>query len=216
MFCIKICGITTIDDAEMVAQSGADAVGLNFFPGSPRCIELEQARAIVEALSDRVVKVGLFVNAEAERVVSWFDSLGLDLIQLHGDEPPEFLAELGGRPIVRAFRLGSEGLAPISQYIERCGKLGCMPRMVLLDALVKGEYGGTGKIGDWGEAGQYGQIDDHPPLILAGGLEPKNVAAAIHAVRPHAVDTASGVESAPGKKDPAAVESFVRSARAAF
>jgi len=216
VFRVKICGITNVDDALASARAGADALGLNFYPKSPRHITPEQARAIVEVLPRNVVKVGLFVNAPVDEVRDTFDRLGLNLIQLHGDEPPESLAELGDRPVMRAFRLGSEGLPPVTEYLRHCRRLGCLPRLVLIDAHVKGAYGGTGQVADWPTVKRYPVDKDDPPLVLAGGLSPSNVAEAIRAVSPAAVDTASGVESAPGKKDPAAVEAFVRAARAAL
>ena len=242
MFRIKICGITNVDDALTVASAGADAVGLNFYPKSPRYITPERAREIVDSLPGGMVKVGLFVNAPDEQVRQTFDQLGLDLIQLHGDEPPGFLAELGDRPVMRAFRLGPGGvlespslldpgellagsprqphaLEPIGAYLAHCRWLGCTPRLVLADAYVEGTYGGTGQIADWQSLKAYRSARGEatiPPLVLAGGLTPENVAEAIRTVRPAAVDTASGVESGPGRKDPAKVEAFVRAARAAF
>ncbi len=216
MFRIKICGITSAQDGGAVAAAGADAVGLNFYPKSPRYVGVEKAQEIIVALPDELVKVGLFVNAAEEEVCETFDRLGLDLIQLHGDEPPTFLARLGGRPVMRAFRLGEAGLGPVWGYVENCRLLACMPRLVLVDACVKGSYGGTGQVADWRALTQYPRDSSAPPLVLAGGLTPDNVAEAIRTVRPAAVDTASGVESGPGRKDPAAVEAFVRAARRAF
>ena len=186
-----------------------------------------------------MVKVGLFVNAPALVVCQTYDDLHLDLIQLHGDETPDYIAQLGSRPVMRAFRVGAmprkgteevveeefrkmEGvfpttssvpLAPVIEYLARCRQLHAMPRLVLLDSLVLGEYGGTGKAADWSTARAYTAQSGLPPLVLAGGLTPDNVAEAITAVRPAAVDVASGVESRPGRKDPAAVEAFVRAAR---
>lgn len=217
MFRIKICGITSVADARSVAAAGADAVGLNFYPKSPRCINApDLARQIIDAMPSAVVKVGLFVNAAIEDVCERFDRLGLDLIQLHGDEPPEFIAELAGRPVMRAFRLDSEHLAQTIEYLQRCRQLGCDPRMILADSLIQGKYGGTGKLVDWTVLHEFQATEGIPPLMLAGGLRPENVAEAIRTVRPAAVDTASGVESSPGRKDPAAVEAFVRAARDAF
>jgi phosphoribosylanthranilate isomerase len=216
MFQIKICGITTVEDAQLTARAGADAIGLNFFPKSPRYIDADRARAIIDALPPTVVKVGLFVNAPAHQIVDTFDRLGLDLIQLHGDEPPELLAQLGGRPIMRAFRLGRDGLAPIANYLNTCRQLGCFPRLALLDACRPGQYGGTGQQADWPLAATYHTEIASPPLVLAGGLTLKNVAEAIRAVQPAAVDTASGVESQPGRKDPAKLDAFVRAARRAL
>lgn len=216
MFRVKICGITSVGDARAVAAAGADAVGLNFYAKSPRYVGVEKAREIVGALPDELVKVGLFVNAAEEEVCETFDRLGLDLIQLHGDEPPEFLARLGGRPVMRAFRLGEAGLGPVRGYLADCRQLECVPRWVLVDASVEGSYGGTGEVADWRTLREYPRDSDSPPLVLAGGLTPGNVAEAIRTVRPAAVDTASGVEARPGRKDPAAVEAFVRAARRAF
>jgi len=216
MFRIKICGITGVEDARMVARTGTDAVGLNFYPKSPRFLTLDSARKIVSALPDGVVKVGLFVNAEVDDLTSTVDLLGLDLIQLHGDEPPEFLVALGDRPVMRAFRLGQDGLRPITEYLRRCRFLDCMPRMVLIDSHVAGAYGGTGVVTDWPALVGYPTDEDFPPLVLAGGLTAANVAESIRTVHPAAVDTASGVESSPGQKDRARVEAFVLAAQRAF
>ena len=216
MFRVKICGITNVDDARVVAQAGADAVGLNFYPKSPRYVTAEKARQIVDALPERIVKVGLFVNAAAEEICQTFDRLGLDLIQLHGDEPPEFFGELRGRAAMRAFRLGESGVDRMCRYLDDCRRLACEPRLVLVDACVEGAYGGTGQLADWEALKAYPFDATPPPLVLAGGLKPDNVAEAIRAVCPAAVDTASGVESSPGRKDPVAVEAFVCAAREAF
>ena len=212
MFRIKICGITDVDDARMVAHAGADAIGLNFYPASPRCVAPATAQAIAKALPAGVVKVGLFVNPEAAVACRTFDDLGLDLLQLHGDEQPEFLTRLGNRPVMKVFRPGPAGLQTVVEYLAECQRLGCLPRLVLLDAFQPGSYGGTGTLADWPLASQYQGAGLSPPLVLAGGLTPANVARAIRAARVTAVDTASGVESAPGRKDPAAVAAFVRAA----
>jgi phosphoribosylanthranilate isomerase len=216
MFLIKICGITTVEDALAAVRAGADALGLNFYRHSPRYVEYDTARHIVAALPERVVKVGLFVNAPEEQVCRMFDQLGLDLAQLHGDEPPAFLRGLGERPVMRAFRVGEERLGPVADYLEQCRRLDRLPRRVLIDSRTKEMYGGTGRVADWGTVARYPLHDWHPPLVLAGGLTPDNVAEAIRVVRPAGVDTASGVESAPGRKAEALVERFVRCAREAF
>ena len=218
MFRIKICGITTPEDGAMVARAGADAAGLNFYPKSARSITLERAAQIIDALPAQMIKVGLFVNAAVDEVVHAFDQLGLDLIQLHGDEPPEFLANLEGRPVMRAFRLGTEGLTPVKQYLAQCRDLGCLPKLLLIDAYQKGSYGGTGRPSDWSVAGTYPSDDatKYPPLVLAGGLTPDNVGNAIRAGHPMAVDTASGVETSPGVKDPDLVSRFVQTAAEGF
>ncbi len=216
MFKIKICGVTTPDDAGAIAQAGADAIGLNFYAASPRYIEPEAARRLAGQLPDRVVKVGLFVNASARTILQVFEQVDLDLVQLHGDEPPEFLAELGDLPVMKAFRLGDQGLAPVLVYLDTCRSLDAAPKLVLIDSFTKGSYGGTGNTADWAEAADYPRAEAFPPLVLAGGLKPSNVASAIRQVRPTAVDTASGVESAPGGKDPALVREFVQAAAGAF
>ena len=216
MFRIKICGITNVGDAQSAVQAGADAVGLNFYPGSPRFIDRSMARQICDVLPREIVKVGVFVNAEAKKVCQAFDKLHLDLIQLHGDEKPKFIAQLGNRPVIRAFRLGPEGLHPIFAYLEACKQLGCVPKLVMIDAFSKGVYGGSGQPADWSVCAQYPCHKDVPPLVLAGGLTQSNVAQVIDQVRPAAVDTASGVESSPGRKDPTAVVAFVQVARKAF
>ncbi len=212
MFRIKICGITSVEDALVVARAGADAIGLNFYPRSPRYISFDVAKEIVAALPKGIIKVGLFVNVPPTDVCRAHDDLSLDLIQLHGDESPEYFPQLGSRPVMRAFRVKPGDLHWIVEYLARCRGLKAGPKLVLLDSLVPGEYGGTGKTADWSTARQYAAQPGLPPLVLAGGLTPENVADAITAVRPAAVDTASGVESRPGRKDPAAVEAFVRAA----
>ncbi|MFZ1934444.1 MAG: phosphoribosylanthranilate isomerase [Thermoguttaceae bacterium] len=216
MFRIKICGITSVDDGLMVARAGANAIGLNFYPRSPRYISFDLAREIVAALPKGIVKVGLFVNVPPADVCRAYSDLPLDLIQLHGDEPPEYLTQLGNRPVMRAFRVRPGNFHPVVEYLARCRGLKVEPRLALLDSLVPGEFGGTGQPVDWSTARQYAAQSGLPPLVLAGGLTPENVADAIVAVRPTAVDVASGVESSPGRKDPAAVEAFLRAATAAL
>ncbi len=216
MFQIKICGITSVEDALVVARAGADAIGLNFYARSPRCVTATAVGEIVRALPAGISKVGLFVDTPAGDMCRLFDHLQLDLIQLHGDQPPEFLPQLGHRPVMRAFRVGPDGLRSVAAYLDRCRELGKDLAMVLVDSLVVGEYGGTGTVADWSVAQAYGAETGRPPLVLAGGLTPENVAAAIRTVGPAAVDVASGVESRPGRKDPAQVEAFVQAARIAF
>jgi phosphoribosylanthranilate isomerase len=215
-FHIKICGITRAQDALWAASAGADAVGLNFYSRSPRYIWPEDARELIGLLPPEVVKVGVFVNAEPGEICQLFDQLGLDWIQLHGDEPPMLLEQLGGRPVIRAFRLGPDGLGPVLEYLERCRYVGRMPDWILLDGYRPGEYGGTGVEANWEVCRQYTGMAGMPPVVLAGGLTPANVGEAIRTVRPMAVDTASGVELSPGRKDPSLVAEFIRAAREAF
>ncbi len=222
MFRIKVCGITSADDARRVAEAGADAVGLNFFPGSPRYVEKGVAETIVAALPERIVRVGVFVNASANEVRETADRLRLDLIQLHGDESAKFLEELGElqsdrkTPIMKAFRVGADDLPAVLALLDECRRLDCMPRRVMFDASTSGAYGGTGASANWELAARYAERRDLPPLVLAGGLSPDKVAEAIRTVRPAAVDVASGVETSPGRKDHAKLRAFISAAQAAF
>ncbi|MCA9099973.1 MAG: phosphoribosylanthranilate isomerase [Planctomycetales bacterium] len=219
MFRIKICGVTTIDDARLVGRAGADAVGLNFYPSSPRYLAAERALGVAQAIPGSVSKVGLFVNADETTIIDAWDRLSLDYIQLHGDETPEYVARLAPRRVIRALRVGPAGLAPVFEFLDRCREMGCTPAAVLLDAYDPHARGGTGKQVDWHAVSEYTMPPDSaslPPLVLAGGLHPENVAEAIHLVRPQAVDVASGVELSPGVKHPALVTAFVQAARRGF
>jgi phosphoribosylanthranilate isomerase len=216
MFQIKICGITRADDALAACDAGADAIGLNFYPRSSRYVTREAARELARRVGTRALKVGVFVNETFETIAAVCDEVGLDAVQLHGDEPPALVRRLEPRPVIKAFRLGPDGLAAIRRWFDECLHAAAAPRMVLLDAFQPGEYGGTGRTADSGAAAAYGRTPGMPPWALAGGLTPENVAAAITAARPQAVDTAGGVESAPGIKDHAKVGAFVRAAREAF
>jgi phosphoribosylanthranilate isomerase len=216
MFTIKICGITRPEDAEAAAAAGADAIGLNFYEKSPRYVDVDRARIIIAAVPPGVVKVGVFVNAPVQEVCRLYDDLKLDLIQLHGDEPLEYLAQLNDRPIIKALRVsGTEGLRAMIDYIAACKKLFHIPRFILLDAPLSEGFGGSGKSADWTLAKRYCAAPG-PPLVLAGGLRPDNVAEAIRTTGPQAVDTASGVESQPGIKDAAAIAAFVAAAKSAY
>ena len=216
MFRIKICGITRAVDALAAAEAGADAIGLNFFLGSRRCISPSTAAEIVQSIPRSVIRVGVFVNATVAEVCQAHDELELDLIQLHGDEPPDFIWQLDGRPVMKAFRLDASGLAPVAAYLEACDDLGVMPLMLMLDSFHQSSYGGTGVACDWYAAAKYWELPIAPPLVLAGGLTPANVRQAIQAVRPIAVDTASGVEMSPGIKDAGLIGQFSSAAGRAF
>jgi phosphoribosylanthranilate isomerase len=218
-FKIKICGLTSVADALAAIDAGADAIGLNFYRGSQRCVDVDTARQIVDAVGNRADKIGVFVNESADRIRETCHGAGLHLIQLHGDEPPEFLRLLNkDHDIVRAYRLGERGLSAIDDDLQACSDLsGFCPDAILVDASVPGKFGGTGQTIDWQQlANHRDTLLGSLPLILAGGLVPTNVAEAIRVVRPQAVDTASGVEFEPGKKDAAKVRDFVAAARAAF
>lgn len=216
MFQIKICGITSVADAQHAANAGADAIGLNFYSRSPRCLDLAAARSIVAALPSGFAKVGVFVNDELSRIARMADEMRLDFVQLHGDEPPAVLAQLRPRPLIRAFRLDAAGWRPIIEYIAACRNLDVLPAALLIDAHAPGLYGGTGQTVDWLTVRDRPEELAGLPIILAGGLTPENVAEAIAAARPWGVDTASGVESAPGVKDAGKIDGFVREARTAL
>ena len=222
MFRVKICGITTIDDARHAASAGADAIGLNFYTRSPRYVDVERAREIADVVGTDVARVGVFVNATVEQIYDIVDRVGLNWIQLHGDEPPEYLGQFAERRMIRALRIGRSEAGrenPLEQaveYLRDCKVGGRLPDAVLVDAQAEDQYGGTGETIDWDAlTGQREWLFDRP-LVLAGGLTADNVSAAIRRIRPQAVDTASGVESAPGRKDPLLVERFVRAARSAL
>jgi phosphoribosylanthranilate isomerase len=215
MFRIKICGITSIQDALVAANAGADAIGLNFWPQSRRYVRTETAREIAAALPRGVVKVGVFVNATVEDIAPIADYVGLDWIQLHGDEPADLLAKLPATAfILRAYRCGEEGLAPLKRYLTESREHGRGPDAVLVDADAANEFGGTGRKADWERIAMDRDLLGGLPLILAGGLTQQNVAGAIDAVRPDGVDVASGVESQAGVKEREMVEQFVAAARA--
>lgn len=208
---VKICGLTDVDEAVRCARLGADCVGLNFHPASPRFVDIVRARAIVEALPPPCVAVGLFVNRPPAEVAATAAQVGLGIVQLHGDEPPEDLLALAPLTIIRAFRLpDAAAIAAMRGYLERAETLGRAPGSVLVDGYVAGLAGGSGRTID---DDVLSRLPPLPRLILAGGLTPGNVAERVAKVRPWMVDVASGVESAPGRKDLARVAAFVRAAR---
>ena len=217
MFRIKICGVTNPDDALAAVDAGADALGFNFYRSSKRFIELEVARQIAGVVPDNVVKVGVFVNHSAHEIQEAAKSLRPAYIQLHGDEPAELLSDLPAEmKIIRAYRCGAKGLKPLASYLKKCRALGRMPDAILLDADAAGAFGGTGQAADWSLISNQRAMLGDAPLILAGGLTPANVGQAIAAVRPDAVDVASGVESQPRSKDRDLMKQFVTAASEAF
>lgn len=204
MFRVKICGITSAADAAMAVSFGADAVGINFYRGSRRHVPVSEAAPIVAAVRGRAVPVAVFVNELPEAISEVCRTLGIDVVQLSGREPPAVAQRLSFRRIKAVHARDGSELAAYRDY--PC-------EAFLLDAAVEGEYGGTGKTLDWAKLGGF---RTEKPLILAGGLTAENVAAAIRAVRPDGVDVASGVESAPGKKDPEKVRAFIKNALKGF
>jgi len=187
---IKICGITNIDDALCAAACGADAIGFIFHPPSPRFIEPKRAKEIIAALPAGIATVGVFVNLDAEEVARTVEDCGLDLIQLHGDESPEYCRRFPPERVIKAVFLRTpEELRALDAYDVRA---------FLADFREAGRYGGTGKRADWGLAARLGKSH---PLILAGGLGIENIGEALAAVAPGAVDINSGCERTPGIKD---------------
>ncbi len=204
---VKVCGITTPQDAAAVVAAGADAIGF-LFAKSPRRIEPEQALTIRRSLSPFVATVGVFVNERPERVLEVVAAVGLSTVQLHGDEPPEVVETIGRRvPTVKAIRVrDEESLGEVDAYPSACG--------FLLDAYVKGgARGGTGHVFNWDLLRSGAHRITERPWILAGGLHPENIERAVAACRPYAVDVSSGVESRPGVKDSTKVNDFMERVR---
>jgi phosphoribosylanthranilate isomerase len=245
MYRIKICGITSVDDALMAAEAGADAIGINCYAKSPRYVDAERASSIVQAVRERfgpetLAIYAVFVNATADDILWTFrdaDLFGSEQavgIQLHGDEPAELMVELKrhglGRsndllvatghaplvPIVRAFRCRGGELTSAAAHLAACQQLGALPQAVLIDAYQPGAYGGTGQTADWNAIGARRETLLDLPVVLAGGLTSANVALAIRAAQSDAVDVASGVESAPGRKEFRKVHDFVTAAKNLF
>lgn len=207
---VKICGITRTEDGVMAALLGADAVGLNFCRASARFVTEHQARAVVAALPAFVQAVGVFVDAPLAEIRAIADRVGLGAIQLHGEETPAMVAQLAPCPVVKAFRWrGDDTILEINHFIRECSALGTMPVGILVDSFRPGLAGGTGASWTWREARK---LAIPLPLILAGGLHPQNVAAAIEALHPYGVDVAGGVENAPGIKDSQKMADFMRAA----
>jgi len=199
---VKICGVTSVADALAAAGAGADVVGLMFYAKSPRHISLETAEEIARALPPYVLKAGVFVNPSEELVMEAITRCGLNLLQFHGDEQPEFCTRFGVMSM-KAFRIrDAASLAALPEYPTEA---------YLLDAFSAEALGGTGEKFNWDlaiEAKKFGK-----PIFLAGGLTPENVAEAVTKVQPFGVDVSSGVESAPGKKDAAKVRAFIAAAK---
>jgi len=196
---VKICGITNPQDALLACELGAHAIGLNFYPQSSRCISPADAAKIIQTLPPFVAAVGIFVNWTPEAVIALSQALHLSAAQLHGDESPAAVAAVAKKiQVIKAIRAGQGSkLSELDRYKSASA--------LLLDSAHKNQFGGTGAVADWNFA--QSAAKSHR-ILLAGGLTPENVAEAIRTVRPYGVDVTTGVESSPGKKDPAKLRAF--------
>lgn len=202
---VKVCGITNAEDARAAVEAGADALGFIFYQQSPRYVVPAVASRIIAELPPLIVTVGVFVNEGMATVRSIMDTCGLAMAQLHGDENASYCHELS-RPSMKALRLKDRGsLLALAEYQGRGGVRG-----FVLDTFSELTYGGTGQVTDWALAAD---VAKSTRILLAGGLTPDNVTEAIRAVRPYGVDVSSGVEAAPGKKDPAKIRAFLEAVR---
>ncbi|SDZ90346.1 phosphoribosylanthranilate isomerase [Microbulbifer marinus] len=199
---VKICGITNIEDATAAVAAGADALGLVFYPSSPRHVDVDTAATIAAAVPPFVTLTGLFVDAAAADVEAVLTKVPLNLLQFHGRETAQYCEQFR-RPYIKALRMkdGLDVHAAMDGHPRARG--------FLLDAYRPGVPGGTGETFDWQRVPQ----DSGRAIVLAGGLQPDNVALAIAAARPQAVDVSGGVEASPGKKDPQKVAAFIRAAK---
>lgn len=199
---VKICGITNVEDAMMAAEAGADALGFMFYEPSPRHLKLSLAAEVMRELPPFVARVGVFVNPAPDVVRRVIDECGINYVQLHGEEPPDFCTKFSV-PVIKAFRIqNGDSLARLQGYRTSAW---------LLDSFVPGKPGGTGESFNWDlavKAKNFGR-----PIILAGGLTPQNVGDAVTKVRPFGVDASSGLEVAPGKKDRTKVAKFIKHAK---
>ncbi len=201
---VKICGLTHGDDALTAVDAGADALGFMFYPASPRNVTHEQAAAIIRTVPPFVAKVGVFVNPTADEVSRAISVCGLDTLQFHGDETPEFCRQFGMK-VLKAFRIrDGESLKMLPAFAEEAW---------LLDSYVADQRGGTGVRFNWDLALAASKLGR--PVILAGGLTPENVAEAVRRARPYGLDVSSGVELAPGRKDAGKVRAFIAAAKRA-
>ena len=203
MIRVKICGVTSAEDAELAASLGATAVGMVFWSGSPRAVDVERAKLIALALPTFVTAVGVFVDQSVDEVSAIADAVKLDAIQLHGHENASDYAALGRRLIKSVAVRDRSAEAEADRVPARA--------TVLLDAHDPLRHGGTGQLIDWTVAAT---IARRRPVILSGGLTPETVDAAVRAVRPYAIDVSSGVESSPGRKDPTKLRAFFAALRA--
>ena len=199
---VKICGITNLADGLAAAEAGADALGFVFYEPSPRAISIEAAAGLMRQLPPSVIKVGVFVNAPEALVIRTIRDCGLNLLQFHGEEAPDYCLQFGLMSM-KAFRIrDAASVQALPDYPTDAW---------LLDAYTTDRLGGTGETFNWDlalEAQRWGR-----PIFLAGGLTPENVAEAVRRARPYAVDVASGVEAAPGRKDHGKVKAFIQAAK---
>jgi phosphoribosylanthranilate isomerase len=203
MVLVKICGITNLEDALVAVDAGADALGFNFYPRSPRYLKPETARGIIDRLPPEILTVGVFVNEELEAVAKTASISGVSALQLHGTESPEYCKSLKGHYLIKAFATGDE--------FKPEAVLDYDVQAIMLDAFDKKAFGGTGKLSDWVIARKAKDI--FPRLFLAGGLSAENVTEAIAQVNPYAVDACSMIESAPGQKDHERLRAFIAAVR---
>lgn len=198
---VKVCGTTRLKDALLAVECGADAIGFIFYKKSPRYVSAKTAKEICSKLPPFVHRVGVFVNETADNINRIADRCGLDAVQLHGDESPAFCKKIKHR-VIKVVRVkDAASLKEMSRYAVDG---------FLLDTWKEDQWGGTGKVFDWelaARAKKYGSV------IIAGGLNPRNVKAAIKKVQPYGVDVSSGVEQSPGKKDPRKVKAFIKAVR---
>ena len=200
--CWKVCGITNVADAAAAVAAGADAIGFVFWPGSPRAVTIDAAASIADEIPDEVWKVGVFVDPSPEILGETTAGVGLDFVQLAGDETAASCA-VAPKPAWKVLRL-APGTRPEAAQARAETYAGCT---LVVDAGVAGEYGGTGQAADWQAASL---LASHRRVVLAGGLRADNVGAAIEQVRPWAVDVSSGVEAEPGAKDESELKAFAR------
>ena len=202
---IKICGVTRIEDALCAASAGADAIGLIFYPPSPRAVTIEQATSISDVLPPFVSTVALFVNASVQEIEGVIRHLRPSILQFHGDEDAAFCTQFGV-PFIKAIRVG-ETMRP-ADLLEYADEFKAA-RAVLLDTLARGLYGGSGESFDW----KLIPTEMRRRVLLSGGLHPENVSGAIHLIRPWALDVSSGVEASKGVKDHAKIHKFIEEVR---
>ncbi len=202
---VKICGIMNRREAECAIDAGADALGFIFYPKSPRFLDLEKASRLLRNLPKGILKVGVFVDEPDEFLEHYLEQLPLDYVQLHGHESPKYCSEVSAK-VIKGLRIRNQNdIVNVGDY---------RVSFYLLDAFSEEEFGGTGKTFDWKIALEAKKVLSSP-IILSGGLNPKNIAEAVKAVSPYGVDVSSGVETSPGVKDHMKVREFLNNAREA-